>query len=70
MGKGLANPIGTFWSAVMMLEHLGEGAAAARLMRAVERATADASLHTRDLGGSATTAQVTQAVCSFVAKPA
>ena len=40
-----------------------EKAAAARLMRAVERVTADPALHTPDLGGSATTAQVTQAVC-------
>ncbi len=64
MGKGLANPIGTFWSAVMMLEHLGEPAAAARLMRAIEAVTADRGLHTRDLGGSASTAQVTAAVCA------
>ncbi len=63
MGKGLANPVGTFWSCVMLLEHLGETAAAARLMSAVEAVTADAKLHTRDLGGSATTAQVTDAVC-------
>ena len=34
MGKGIANPIGTFWSAVMMLEHLGEDAGAKRLMSA------------------------------------
>jgi tartrate dehydrogenase/decarboxylase/D-malate dehydrogenase len=64
MGKGLANPVGTFWSAVMMLEHLGEPQAARRLMDAVEQVTSDRQLHTRDLGGSATTAQVTQAVCS------
>src|SRR5438132_6675997 len=63
VGKGIANPIGTFWSGVMMLEHLGEGAAAARLMRAIERVTADTSLHTPDLGGNATTDQVTRAVC-------
>jgi tartrate dehydrogenase/decarboxylase / D-malate dehydrogenase len=69
MGQGIANPIGTFWSAVMLLEHLGEAAAAARLMRAVERATADPALHTRDLGGRATTAQVTAAVCALVAQP-
>src|SRR6202162_2125866 len=62
MGKGLANPIGTFWSAVMMLEHLGEAAAATKLMQVIERVLADSSLHTRDLGGSATTAQVTAAV--------
>ena len=63
-GKGIANPVGTFWSAVMMLEHLGEPAAAARLMRAIERVTADPSLHTPDLGGPATTRQVTDALCA------
>ncbi len=64
MGQGIANPIGTFWSLVMLLEHLGEVAAARRVMHAVEAATADAALHTRDLGGQATTAQVTAAVCN------
>jgi len=62
-GKGIANPIATFWTGSMMLEHLGEKAAAARLMMAVETATADKSLHTPDLGGKATTADVTKAVC-------
>ena len=66
MGKGLANPVGTFWSAVMMLEHLGENAAARRLMRAIEQVTAQPALHTRDLGGLATTAEVTAAVCRAV----
>ena len=64
MGLGLANPVGTFWSCVMLLEHLGESAAAARLMAAIEAVTADPALHTRDLGGTATTAQVTAAVCA------
>ena len=63
-GKGIANPIATFWTAVMMLEHLGEQAAADRLMRAIERVTADAVLHTPDLGGQATTKAVTAAVCA------
>jgi tartrate dehydrogenase/decarboxylase/D-malate dehydrogenase len=63
-GKGIANPVATFWTAVMMLEHLGEKPAAERLMRAVERVTADPSLHTPDLGGKATTRQVTDAVCA------
>ena len=62
-GKGVANPVATFWTAAMMLEHLGEKPAAERLMRAVERVTADPSLHTPDLGGKATTKQVTEAVC-------
>ena len=67
MGKGLANPIGTFWSVVMLLEHLGEQAAADRLMAAIEAVTANPRLHTRDLGGLATTAQVTAAVCEKIA---
>ncbi len=67
MGKGLANPIGTFWSVVMLLEHLGEQAAADRLMAAIESVTANPRLHTRDLGGLATTAQVTAAVCEKIA---
>ena len=67
MGKGIANPIGTFWTAVMMLEHLGEGGAARRLMSAIEQVTANPALHTRDLGGTATTAQVTEAVCAQIA---
>src|SRR5579862_4678729 len=66
-GKGIANPIGTFWSAAMMLEHLGEKPAADRLMRAIEKVTADPSLHTPDLGGSATTRQVTDAVVRAIA---
>ena len=65
-GKGIANPVGTFWSGQMMLEHLGEPAAAARLMRAIETAMADPALHTPDLGGKATTAQVTAAVCDLL----
>ena len=64
MGQGLANPIGTFWSCVMLLEHLGEAQAAKQLMRAIESVTADPALHTRDLGGAATTEQVTQAICN------
>jgi tartrate dehydrogenase/decarboxylase / D-malate dehydrogenase len=62
VGKGIANPVATFWTGAMMLEHLGEEAAASRLMRAVERVTADPALHTPDLGGPATTRQVTDAV--------
>ncbi len=64
MGKGIANPIGTFWSAVLMLEHLGEAEAARRVMRAIEQVTANPRLHTRDLGGPATTGEVTDAVCA------
>jgi len=66
MGLGLANPVGTFWSCVMMLEHLGLVQEAAQLMRAIETVTADPRLHTRDLGGKANTAQVTDAVCGLL----
>ncbi len=68
-GKGIANPVGTFWSGEMMLSHLGEKKAAARLMAAIESVTADPALHTPDLGGSATTDQVTDAVCRAIAQP-
>ena len=66
MGQGIANPVGTFWSIVLMLEHLGEPAVAARVMRAIEAVTSNPALHTRDLGGNATTAEVTAAVCAAV----
>jgi tartrate dehydrogenase/decarboxylase/D-malate dehydrogenase len=64
-GKGIANPIGTFWSGVMMLEHLGERRAAARLMAAIEQVTAR-RVFTPDLGGNARTQAVTDAVCAAV----
>jgi tartrate dehydrogenase/decarboxylase/D-malate dehydrogenase len=60
-GKGIANPIATFWSAAMMLEHLGEPKAAARLMTAIERTTEEQVL-TPDLGGVHDTRAVTNAV--------
>ena len=66
VGKGIANPIGAFWTAAMMLEHLGEKAAADRLMRAIERVTADPTLHTPDLGGKATTRAVTDATIAAI----
>jgi tartrate dehydrogenase/decarboxylase/D-malate dehydrogenase len=69
-GKGLANPVGTFWSVVMLLEHLGESDAAHLVMQAIEAVTANKSLHTGDLGGTATTAQVTAAVCAFIERSA
>jgi len=64
-GKGIANPVATFWTASMMLDHLGEAGAAALLMRAVEQVCA-AGIVTPDLGGKATTAEVTRAVCEAV----
>ncbi|MGH8662949.1 MAG: isocitrate/isopropylmalate family dehydrogenase, partial [Burkholderiales bacterium] len=60
-GKGVANPIATFWTAAMMLEHLGEKSAGRRLMRAIEAVTTR-KVFTPDLGGEANTAIVTDAV--------
>ncbi|MFO7482935.1 tartrate dehydrogenase [Oceanibaculum nanhaiense] len=64
-GKGIANPVATFWTAAQMLEHLGENAAAARLMTAVEQVCA-AGILTPDVGGKATTKEVTDAVIGAI----
>lgn len=69
MGKGIANPIGSFWTAVMMLQHLGEREAAARLMTAIERVTGSRAVLSPDLGGTATTHEVTSAVCDALQGP-
>ena len=61
-GRGIANPIAAFWSASMMLEFLGEGQAARAVMEAVEAVTAEGERLTPDLGGRATTEEVTEAV--------
>lgn len=64
-GKGIANPVATFWTGAQMLEHLGENAAAARLMTAVEQVCA-AGILTPDVGGKATTKEVTDAVIGAI----
>jgi tartrate dehydrogenase/decarboxylase/D-malate dehydrogenase len=66
-GQGIANPIGAFWTAAMMLEHLGERPAADRLMAAVSQVTESREVLTPDLGGTATTQQLTSAVCTALA---
>jgi len=66
VGQGIANPIGTFWSAAMMLEHLGEPDVAMLLMDAIERFTARGEHLPRDLGGTATTRQVTDAIIARI----
>jgi len=60
-GKGVANPVASFWAAAQMLEHLGEGGAAKQLMIAVEQVCATGVL-TPDVGGTAGTQEVTDAV--------
>jgi tartrate dehydrogenase/decarboxylase/D-malate dehydrogenase len=64
-GKGVANPVASFWSAVQMLEHLGEKKAADVLMAAIETATGN-KVFTPDVGGDAMTADVTKAVISAI----
>ena len=66
MGKNIANPIGAFWSAVMMLNHLGETSAAQTLMNAIERCTLDGTCLPQDLGGAATTEQVTDFILEMI----
>jgi tartrate dehydrogenase/decarboxylase/D-malate dehydrogenase len=66
-GRGIANPIGQISSGAMMLTHLGEHDAAAAVERAIERVLADAHApRTPDLGGRATTADATAAICASV----
>ena len=65
MGKGIANPIGAFWSAAMMLSHLGEIAAAARLMQALEAVMRDGP-YTPDMGGQSGTIAVQNAVVAQI----
>jgi len=66
MGKGVANPIGAFWSASMMLEHIGEPRAAASLMGAIEAFAARGESMPRDLGGEAGTREVTEAIIGLI----
>jgi tartrate dehydrogenase/decarboxylase / D-malate dehydrogenase len=61
-GKGIANPVGAIWSAAMMLEHLGHAAASADVLTAMETTLANPDTRTADLGGTASTAQVTDAL--------
>lgn len=69
-GKGVANPLATIWSGVMMLEFLGHAEVAAAVMRAVEAVTAAGRPRTPDLGGRDTTRDVADAVLAAFAKEA
>ncbi len=64
-GKGIANPIAAFWTACQMLDHLGETDASARLMKAIE-VVCSAGISTPDVGGTATTREVTDAVINAI----
>ena len=64
-GKGVANPVASFWTAVQMLEHLGESEAALRLMKAIEDVCKQ-GIMTADVGGSSTTREVTDAMIEAI----
>ncbi len=66
-GKGYANPIATFLSVAMMLDFLDQPAAAKAINQACRDVVADPKNHTRDLGGTASTGQLTDAVLSKLA---
>jgi isocitrate dehydrogenase (NAD+) len=68
-GKNRANPTALLLSALMMLRHIGEHDAAARIMQALGRVLAAGRVRTRDLGGTASTTEFTQAICAEVEKP-
>jgi tartrate dehydrogenase/decarboxylase / D-malate dehydrogenase len=65
-GQGVANPVGTLWSAVMMLDHLGHAEAATHLMDGIRATLRDPASRTRDLGGSASTDEVVAALSAYV----
>ncbi len=65
-GQGIANPIGQIWSAAMLLDHLGEPAAAAAIMGAIERVLLQPSLLTPDMGGEATTTALGLAIAAEI----
>ncbi|HEY8450433.1 MAG TPA: tartrate dehydrogenase [Bacillota bacterium] len=63
-GKGIANPIGQIWSGAMMLEHLGYADVAQAILNAVESVLEQGQVRTPDLGGRATTLEMTEAICN------
>jgi tartrate dehydrogenase/decarboxylase/D-malate dehydrogenase len=66
-GRMICNPIGQIWSGAMMLEHLGETAAAAAIVAAIETLLREGGPRTRDMGGQAGTAEVGKALAELVA---
>ncbi|OGK81769.1 MAG: tartrate dehydrogenase [Candidatus Rokubacteria bacterium GWC2_70_16] len=65
-GQGIANPIAQIWTGAMMLDHLGHADAAAAVLRAIERTVAEGRVLTRDLGGTASTVEVGQAIAALI----
>jgi isocitrate dehydrogenase (NAD+) len=61
--QNLANPTALLMSALLMLDHIGERATAQRIRAALTRVLEAGSVRTRDLGGTATTTEFTEAIC-------
>jgi isocitrate dehydrogenase (NAD+) len=69
-GKNLANPSALLLSALMMLDYLGERERSGHTRRALERVLTDGRVRTRDLGGTASTTEFTEAICAEIEKSA
>ncbi|OFW13189.1 MAG: isocitrate dehydrogenase (NAD(+)) [Acidobacteria bacterium RIFCSPLOWO2_02_FULL_67_21] len=67
-GRDLANPTALLLSAVLMLRHIGEHAAAERVMAALSAVLTDGQVRTRDLGGTAGTSAFADAICARLAR--
>ncbi len=65
-GKNLANPIACFWTGAMMLDHLGETDGASLIVSSIEKLTSEGKMLTRDLGGTASTKDVTQEIIKII----
>ena len=65
-GKGLANPLAAIFSGIMLLRHIGQAGPAKRLERAAHRLLAEGRTRTRDLGGKATTKQMTERLIALL----
>jgi tartrate dehydrogenase/decarboxylase/D-malate dehydrogenase len=61
-GKGVANPIGAIWAGAMMLDHLGRKDLHDRIVGAIERVVASGKSRTPDLGGTAKTTELANAI--------
>jgi isocitrate dehydrogenase (NAD+) len=62
-GKNVANPMALLLSGILMLRHIGEGAIADRIMKALGEVLSEGRVRTRDLGGTASTSEFTEAIC-------
>jgi tartrate dehydrogenase/decarboxylase / D-malate dehydrogenase len=65
-GKGIANPIAQIWTGAMMLDHLGHEDAGSAVVAAIEQVVREGKMVTRDLGGSASTADVGKAIAALI----